>query len=41
MQSLSERLLRSCLAIIVVMGVFLTILIIAGAVIFGTQLAGL
>ncbi len=41
MQSPSERILRSCLSIVIVMGIFLGILIVVGIVIFSTQLAGL
>ena len=41
MNSVSERLMRSCLSIVIVIGIFLGILLIAGLVVFGTQLAGL
>ena len=41
MDNNSERLLRSCLAIIIVMGIFLGVVFIIGMVVFGTHLAGL
>jgi hypothetical protein len=40
MNSGTERFLRSCLSIIIVIAIFLGILLISGLVVFGTQLAG-
>ncbi len=36
-----QRLLKSCLAMAIVVGIFLVILFIVGVVVFGTQLGGL